>query len=46
MRGRSIVGLLLAAFLIVALSIVWRRTIGIRQSETLAAARQALVTVV
>ena len=37
MRGRSIVGLLLAAFLIVALSIVWRRTIGIRQSESLAA---------
>ena len=37
MRGRSIVGLLLFAFLIVALSIVWRRTIGIRQSEALAA---------
>lgn len=36
-RGRSLVGLALAAFLIVALSIVWRRTIGIRQSETLAA---------
>jgi hypothetical protein len=36
-RGRSLVGLVLAAFLIVALSIVWRRTIGIRQSETLAA---------
>ena len=36
MRGRSIIGLLLAAFLVVALSIVWRRTIGIRQSEVLA----------
>ncbi|HEX6629265.1 MAG TPA: hypothetical protein VF105_15050 [Gemmatimonadaceae bacterium] len=35
-RGRSLVGLALAAFLVVALSIVWRRTIGIRQSETLA----------
>lgn len=37
MRGRSIVGLLLGAFLVVALSIVWRRTIGISQSENLAA---------
>lgn len=37
LRGRSIVGLLLAAFLVVALAIVWRRTIGIKQSETLAA---------
>jgi cell division protein FtsL len=37
MRGRSIVGLLLAVFLVVALAIVWRRTIGIRQSESLAA---------
>jgi len=37
MRGRTIVGLLLGAFLIVALSIVWRRTIGISQSEKLAA---------
>lgn len=37
MRGRSLVGLALGAFLIVALSIVWRRTIGIRESETLAA---------
>ena len=36
-RGRSLVGLALAAFLVVALSIVWRRTIGIRQSEALAA---------
>jgi cell division protein FtsL len=37
MRGRSLIGLILAAFLVVALSIVWRRTIGITQSETLAA---------
>ena len=37
MRGRSLIGLLLAAFLVVALSIVWRRTIGIKQSESLAA---------
>ncbi|HKR09654.1 MAG TPA: hypothetical protein VJS39_10725 [Gemmatimonadaceae bacterium] len=37
LRGRSMVALLLAAFLVVALSIVWRRTIGIKQSETLAA---------
>ena len=36
MRGRSIVGLLLVVFLVVALAIVWRRTVGIRQSETLA----------
>ena len=37
MRGRSLIGLLLVAFLVVALSIVWRRTVGIRQSEALAA---------
>ena len=37
MRGRTLVGLFLAVFLIVALSIVWRRTIGIRQSQALAA---------
>ena len=37
MRGRGLIGLLLFAFLVVALSIVWRRTIGIRQSESLAA---------
>ena len=37
MRGRTLVGLFLAVFLIVALSIVWRRTVGIRQSEALAA---------
>ncbi len=34
MRGRNLVGLLLAAFVVVALAVVWRRTIGIRQSET------------
>jgi cell division protein FtsL len=37
MRGRNLVGLLLAGFLLVALAIVWRRTIGIQQSETLTA---------
>jgi hypothetical protein len=36
MRGRTIVGVVLAAFVIVALSIVWRRTIGIGESERLA----------
>jgi cell division protein FtsL len=35
-RGRSLVALVLAAFVLVALSIVWRRTIGISQSERLA----------
>lgn len=37
MRGRNLVGLLLAGFLLVALAIVWRRTMGIQQSETLTA---------
>lgn len=37
MRGRNLVGLLLAGFLLVALAIVWRRTIGIGQSENLTA---------
>jgi hypothetical protein len=37
MRGRTVVGLLLAGFVIVALAIVWRRTIGIEQSEQLLA---------
>lgn len=37
MRGRNLVGLLLAGFVLVALAIVWRRTIGIQQSETLTA---------
>jgi cell division protein FtsL len=36
LRGRTLVGLVLAAFVLVALSIVWRRTIGIEQAETLA----------
>lgn len=35
-RGRTLVGVVLAAFVLVALSIVWRRTIGIGQSEKLA----------
>ena len=37
MRGRNVVALLLAGFVLVALAIVWRRTIGIQQSETLTA---------
>ena len=37
MRGRSLVALLLAGFVLVALSIVWRRTVGIAQSDTLTA---------
>lgn len=36
LRGRTLVALVLAAFVLVALAIVWRRTIGIEQSETLA----------
>jgi cell division protein FtsL len=36
LRGRTIVALVLAAFVVVALSIVWRRTIGIEQSSRLA----------
>ena len=36
LRGRTLVGLLLAAFVVVALAIVWRRTVGIGQSERLA----------
>ena len=36
MRGRTLVGVVLAAFVLVALSIVWRRTIGIAESEMLA----------
>jgi cell division protein FtsL len=35
MKGRTIVGLLLIAFLVVALSIVWRRTVGISESRRL-----------
>jgi len=37
LRGRSLVAIILAAFVLVALAIVWRRTIGISQSERLAA---------
>jgi hypothetical protein len=37
LRGRSLVAIILAAFVLVALAIVWRRTIGISQSEGLAA---------
>jgi cell division protein FtsL len=36
MRGRTLIGVVLAAFVIVALSIVWRRTVGIGESERLA----------
>lgn len=36
LRGRTIVGVVLAAFVLVALAIVWRRTIGIGESERLA----------
>jgi cell division protein FtsL len=36
MRGRTLVGVVLAAFVLVALSIVWRRTVGIGESEHLA----------
>lgn len=36
LRGRSLVAVVLAAFVLVALSIVWRRTIGIGESERLA----------
>lgn len=36
MRGRTLVAVVLAAFVLVALSIVWRRTIGIGESERLA----------
>jgi cell division protein FtsL len=36
LRGRSLVAVVLGAFVLVALSIVWRRTIGIGESEHLA----------
>ena len=35
-RGRTIIALVLVAFALVALSIVWRRTMGIDQSQRLA----------
>ena len=37
LRGRSLVALVLGAFVVVALAIVWRRTIGIGQAQALAA---------
>lgn len=37
MRGRTLVALLLAGFVFVALAIVWRRTVGIAQSDKLTA---------
>jgi len=37
LRGRTLVGLILAAFVLVALAIVWRRTIGISESERVTA---------
>ena len=37
LRGRTLVGLVLAAFVFVALAIVWRRTIGIGEAERVAA---------
>jgi len=36
-RGRTLVAFILGAFVLVALAIVWRRTIGIGESERLAA---------
>jgi len=44
MRGRSLVAILLGAFVLIALAIVWRRTIGISQSERLAALDAKRVT--
>lgn len=37
LRGRTLVAIVLAAFVLVALAIVWRRTIGFGQSQRLAA---------
>jgi len=37
LRERTVVGLILAAFVLVALAIVWRRTIGISESERVTA---------
>lgn len=36
LRGRTLVAVVLGAFVLVTLSIVWRRTIGIGESERLA----------
>jgi cell division protein FtsL len=35
LRGRTLVALILLGFVLVALSVVWRRTIGIDQSKKL-----------
>ena len=35
-RGRTLVAVVLGAFVLVALSIVWRRTVGIGESDRLA----------
>ena len=37
LRGRTLVGLILAGFVVVALAIVWRRTIGISAAERVTA---------
>jgi cell division protein FtsL len=37
LRGRTLVAIILGAFVLVALAIVWRRTIGISESERLGA---------
>ncbi len=44
MRGRSLVAIVLGAFVLIALAIVWRRTIGISQSERLASLDAKRVT--
>ena len=44
LRGRTLVGLTLGAFVLVALAIVWRRTIGISESEHVAALDARRVT--
>jgi cell division protein FtsL len=36
-RGRTLVAIVLGAFVLIALSVVWRRTIGIAEAERLAA---------
>ena len=44
LRGRTLVGLTLGTFVLVALAIVWRRTIGISESERVAALDARRVT--
>ncbi len=34
LRGRTVIGLLLAGFVVITLAIVWRRTIGIAESRS------------